>query len=307
VRLGATVVVDEDELPIVELQNQDPEDQDRDPTPQYLKRPEATDPASKDDPKLKEGAPKPVARVSELETHPKRHEVAVKVVIPNDLACTLAEYPDVAQALKHDLARALALRADQAFLHGDGNLEPLGVSHTGRVNPPVADADLLALVRKIVSTVRLRGINGRFGCAGWILHPDVLDALAGIVTADGRTSNAARGHAPGAAPGAWTLDAVALLTQDGRDGGVLVGYPFISTPAATDGTENTIHFSSDWSEAWIAAYRELVTVDVSTDVDFQTDETVIRAVMKHDFVLRRPTYFAHSQWPAPRGRRRGGR
>jgi HK97 family phage major capsid protein len=289
VRLGATIVADEDELPIAELQNQDP-GQDPDPTPQYLERPEATDPASPDPPKLKEGAPKPVARVSERDMHPKRHEVAVKVVIPNDLACTLSEYPDVAQALKHDLARALALRADQAFLHGDGGLAPRGISHTGRVNP-VADANLLALVRKMVSTVRVLGINGRFGCAGWILHPNVLDALSWIVTADGLTS--------GGAQGAWTLDAVTLLTQDGRDGGVLLGYPFISTPAARDGNATTLHFSSDWSEAWIAAYRELLTVDVSTDVEFQTDETVIRAVMKHDFVLRRPTYFAHGQWPAP--------
>jgi HK97 family phage major capsid protein len=286
VRLGASIVYDEDDLPIAEIQ-----DQARKLTPEYLERPDETDPKSSADPKLKKGAEKPEARVSERHLHPRRHELAVKIIIPNDLACTLAEYPDVAQALKHDLARALALRADRAFLHGDGNLEPRGITNTGLVDPGLAAADLLALVRLMVSTVRGKGINGRFGCAGWILHPDVLDALSGLLTNDGLTSVAV------GTPGAWTLDAVTLLTHDGRDGGMLAGYPFVVTPAADDGRAPTLHFSSDWSEAWIGAYRQLVTVDVSTDVHFQTDETVIRAVMHHDFVVRRPKYFVYAKRP----------
>jgi Phage capsid family len=304
VRLGAPIVYDEDDLPIPAMEDQPPgEDTPGSETPEYVERPKKTKPESTDEPKLKKGAEKPAARVSERHLHPEHHELAVKVIIPNDLACKLAEYADVAQALKHDLARALALRADRAFLHGDGNLEPRGISKTGLVGGPIGDTDLLGLVREIVSTVRLRGINGRFGCAGWILHPNVLDALSGIFTNNGlTTAQVARG---GVAPaGAWTLDAVTLLTHDGRDGGVLVGYPFIVTPAAQDGNATMLHFSSDWSEAWIAAHRQLVTVDVSTDVNFQTDETVIRAVMHHDFVLRRPKYFAYAQWPPQSARRR---
>jgi HK97 family phage major capsid protein len=288
-RLGAPIVYDEDDLPIPAMEDQPPESS----RPDYLQRPETTKPKTETDkPRLKFSKEKPAARVSERHLHPKHHELAAKVIIPNDLACTLVEYPDVGQALKHDLARALALRADQAFLHGDGDSAPLGISNTGLVGLPIpmpANGGLLALVRDIVSTVRLRA---RFGCAGWILHPAVFDALSKLLTADGLNTAAV------GAGGAWTLDAVTLLTQDGRDGGTLVGYPFIVTPAAEDGGVPTLHFSADWSEAWIAAHRQLVVVDVSVDVKFQTDETVIRAVMHHDFVVRRPAYFAYAERPA---------
>ncbi len=297
VRLGARLVYDEDDLPIAAIERQGDSE-----APEYVKRPESTDPASSDEPKLKKSEEKKTARVSERHLRPKEHELAVKVIIPNDLACTLAAYPDVAWALKQDLARALALRADQAFLHGAGGNTPtpLGITHTHPVDPLVAGADLLALVRLMVKTARQRG---RFGCAGWILHPNTLNDLSEIFTSSGMTAAqvAAAGVVP---PGAWTLDAVTLLTHDGSDGGVLVGYPFIVTPAAQDGNSTMLHFSSDWSEAWIAAHRQLVTVDVSTDVNFQTDEMVIRAVMHHDFAVRRPRYFVYAQWPAARVRRR---
>jgi hypothetical protein len=290
-------VYDEDALPIAAIERQGDSE-----APEYVNRPESTDPASSEEPKLKKSDEKKAARVSERHLGPKEHELAVKVIIPNDLACTLAEYPDVAWALKQDLARALALRADQAFLHGAGGNTPtpLGITHTRLVGPPVADADLLTLVRLMVRTARDRG---RFGCAGWILHPNTLNDLSEIFTSNGQTT--AQVTRAGVVPaGAWTLDAVTLLTHDGCDGGVLVGYPFIVTPAAQDGNATMLHFSSDWSEAWIAAHRQLVTVDVSTDVNFQTDETVIRAVMHHDFVLRRPKYFAYAQWPPQPARRR---
>ena len=282
VRLGARLVYDEDDLPIAAIEWQ----ADGANRPKYLERPKETEPKSTEDPELKESEKKPEARVSERHVHPKEHELAVKVIIPNDLACTLAEYPDVAWALKHDLARALALRADQAFLHGAGPPDPLGITQTGLVQAPAqAAADLLALVRLMVSTVRTR-VDARFGCAGWILHPDTLDQLSKLVTADGLNV--------GAGAGAWTLDAVTLLTNDGGDGGMLVGYPFIVTRAARDGNATMLHFSSDWSEAWIGAHRRLLTVDVSVDVQFQTDETVIRAVMYHDFVVRKPSYFTYA-------------
>jgi hypothetical protein len=55
-----------------------------------------------------------------------------------------------------------------------------------------------------------------------------------------------------------------------------------------------IHLSSDWSEAWIGVEHEPVTVSISVDAEFQSDETVIRAVMNHDFLLRRPGYFLYA-------------
>jgi hypothetical protein len=303
VRLGARLVYDEDELPIAAIESRPGESE----TPEYLARPQKTEPKAdkeqeKDEeeeepqpPKVKKSEEKPAARVSERDLHPKNHELAVKVIIPNDLACTLVEYPDVAWALKSDLARALALRADRAFLHGDGQVEPLGITNTSLVSPAGAAAGLLELVRLMVRTVRRRGVDGRFGCAGWILHPNTLDALSGILSSDGLATRPPGPPGVPGPPGAWTLDAVTLLAHDGRDGGVLVGYPFVVTPAAQVGNAPMIHFSSDWTEAWIGAYRRLVTIDVSADVQFQTDETVIRAVMKHDFVVRRPSYFVYAE------------
>ena len=100
-----------------------------------------------------------------------------------------------------------------------------------------------------------------------------------------------------------TLDMSRLLTYDGDGGGLLFGYPFAITPAAATPPGVTPHvgkvyFATDWREAWIAVDRHLATVDVSTDARFQTDETVVRAVMRHDFVVRRPRAFVHTQPPA---------
>jgi HK97 family phage major capsid protein len=281
--LGARVVFDEDDLPIAAMEKQPPGSE----TAEYVEQPRETMPESTDDPELKRSQPKKVARVSERHLHPKRHELAVKVIIPNELACTLAENPELAWALKQDLARALALRADQALLHGDGAVPPRGITQIGTVDAAPAAADPLALARDMVTTVRLRGVDARFGCAGWILHPNTLDALSTLTTPNGLVA--------GGPPG-WVLDGVTLLTHDGHDGGVFLGYPFVVTTATQEGNAIRVHFSADWSEAWIGVHRRLVTIDVSVDAHFQTDETVIRAVMHHDFVVRRPGCFTYAEW-----------
>ena len=38
----------------------------------------------------------------------------------------------------------------------------------------------------------------------------------------------------------------------------------------------------------------MVAVDVSVDAHFQSDETVVRAVVNHDFLLRRPRFFIYA-------------
>ena len=93
-------------------------------------------------------------------------------------------------------------------------------------------------------------------------------------------------------------DTTRLLAYDGRDGGTLLGYRFLVSAAAMDGGVNRMYFSSDWTEAWVAADRELVTIDVSTDAHFETDETVVRAVMHHDFAVRRPEFFVFADLSA---------
>jgi Phage capsid family len=297
-RLGARIVYDADDLAIPAIE----------PvvgTPDYMTRPKATDPATHKTPQIKVSEEKPRAGLSERHLYCRHHELAVKVVIPNDLIRCLIEEPETAWAIKQDLARALAFRADQAFLHGAGGGPPLGIANTAAVNvgSPLPDGanvqDLLRVVRRMVGELRRRPPEGevQWGHAGWILHPRTLDGLSRLLTSNTQNQDPAPPPVPG-----WGIEAALLLRHDGEDGGVLMGYPFVVTAAtfddaAPDERGTRIHFSSDWSEAWIGADRDLVTVDVSTDAEFQTDETVIRAVMNHDFLVRRPQYFIYANRP----------
>jgi HK97 family phage major capsid protein len=291
VRLGARIVVDGGDLPIPAVE----------PVvgvADYVTQPRATNPAEDEEPRLKESQEKPRAGLSERHLRPKDHELAVKVVVPDDLVRTLVEDPEIAWALKQDLARALAFRADQAFLHGPGGDHdpPLGITNTAAVDPLPPGApveDLLKVVRRMVGELRRRERLVQWGNAGWILHPNTLDGLSRLLTQNTQNQNA---------PG-WGVESALLLTHDGSDSGVFLGYPFIVSAATHDADADNgagftrIHFSSDWSEAWVGADRDLVTVSVSVDAHFQTDETVIRAVMYHDFVLRRPRYFIYADRP----------
>jgi HK97 family phage major capsid protein len=222
---------------------------------------------------------------------PRTHELSVQVVMRNRLVTSMVERPEVAWAVKQDLAGALAFRADQGFLHGDpGKRAPLGITGWGgEPCPAAADEDVLTTARSMLRQVRLG--RRRFGDAGWILHPATLDEL----------SQALAANPPN--------DAGQLLTYDGADGGTLLGYPYVVSAAAedtsTDDHQIRIYFSSDWSEAWVACEDPLATVDVAPNVRMATDETVVRAVTRHDFTLRIPPCFAYSdRQPARRRRRR---
>jgi HK97 family phage major capsid protein len=286
VQLGARVVTDGGDLPVAAVE----------PvvgTPLYMKQPAETDPAKDKTPQFKASQEKPRADVSERHLRPRKHELAVKVVVPNDLVRTFVEQPETAWAIKQDLARALAFRADQAFLHGDGGDPPLGITNTAavaRLMPPGhPPQDLLKVIRRMVGDLRRRGPDVQWGHAGWILHPNTLDGLSRLLT-----QNFENQLAPG-----WSLEPGLVFTHDGTDGGVLFGYPFIVSAATHDAGAGAtrIHLSSDWSEAWVAVDRDLATVSISVDAAFQTDETVIRTVINHDFVLRRPAYFIYADRP----------
>jgi Phage capsid family len=264
IRLGARVVYDDREVPVPAVE--DPEAQ---PPFDYLE----------------ESARKPQARVSQRVLRPRDHELALKVILPNRLARDLVGYPELAWAMREDIARKLANRADRAFLHGvAANHEPVGVAGTQGVAtqalPAGANPDLLATARAMIDHVRRAGAH--FNAAGWVLHPQALAELTAHTTGD------FQGRGPGEA-----LDSRrGLLAYDGADGGALLGYPFIVSDAA--GQPNDMVFSADWGEAWIGVDPDLVTVDISTDVNFQTDETVVRSVMHHDFVVRTPGAFIHT-------------
>ncbi len=221
------------------------------------------------------------------------------MAISDRLVRDLVDSPDLAWALKEDIAKELAFQADRAFLQGPGGRVPLGIVANGAIlvqpaiPPPgaAAGADLLAMARAMILALRVPPGPGPpapaptpFRNPGWVLSPGALAALAALLTPDGLTE--------GVGAAARTVDSSRLLMYDGQDGGQLLGYPFIATVAASSAPAPTRMFlSSDWSEAWIGAHRDLVRIDISSDARFRMDETVVRAVMHHDFVVRRPAYF----------------
>jgi HK97 family phage major capsid protein len=291
-RLGARLVVGSSDLPVPARPMLD--------IARYLPEPVLADDAAAqpDAASMGEAADGVAEEITQSETRmffrrlqPRRHELSVQVVMRNRLVTSMLERPDVAWAVKQDLADALAFRADQGFLHGDAaNRAPLGITRRGGDSCPVApDEDLLTTARNMLRQLRLG--RRRFANAGWILHPATLDGLSQDLAA----------NAPN--------DAGQLLTYDGADGGTLLGYPYVVSAAAEDTSaadhQIRIYFSSDWSEAWIGCEDPLATVAVAPNVRMATDETVLRAVARHDFTLRIPSCFLYSdRQPAPRRRRR---
>jgi HK97 family phage major capsid protein len=217
-----------------------------------------------------------------IELRPLNHELDALVAVPNRLIRGIAENAELADALKVDLADALTLAADRAFLRGSGAVEPTGISQT--IKPEDPGVDLLESARKILESVRKRTPRGKrpaiFRNPGWVLDPLALDELTKLPTAK-------------------TLDTYSLLKLDRTDGGTLLGFPFVMSSAASAGEKEPrrLFFSADWQEAWVAINRELVTVDISAEAGFDANETVIRASMFHDFHLRRPEVFAWVEQP----------
>jgi hypothetical protein len=202
--------------------------------------------------------------------HPRDNELTLTLEVRDQLVRALVAHPEIAWALKEDIARALAQRADQLFLQR--------ITVTERTPGPT----LLETTRDMVATLRDE-TRVHFANAGWILDATTLAALTTVLT-----RNTLRSNSNGA-----TLDSMAsgqLLAYDGADGGVLLGYPFILSAAAG----GRIYFSADWSEAWIGADPALVSIQFSADTRFDRDEIVLRAVAHHDLLIRRAWFFTRS-------------
>jgi hypothetical protein len=217
---------------------------------------------------------------------PNKRELVVQVAVRDSLLRGIARYPEVATALKEDMARALVDAADAAFLHGGGGPVPHGITYARAGHAPTDD-DPLGTARAIIKKL-CNEPNVRFDNPGWVIDVRTLDVLTKLLTKNYLVRTRDRYNAR-------TLDSSRLLMLDGDDSGVLLGYPFVATTAAREGNKSRMYFSADWSEAWIGIDQDLVTVDVSTETDFKTDETVVRAVMHHDFVVRTPSRFVYTR------------
>jgi len=224
-------------------------------------------------------------------------ELAALLPVANRLLRDAATNPTLEDALRQDMAGALAGRQDLAFLQGlGGGNEPLGVrNHGGLTAAPELGTDgevpTLADFQRMVGGVR--SVNAPFARPGWIFHPDVLTWLEILTDSTGRP----------------LLEGDLLRIDPSGGGGTFLGYRFQTTGtipttltvgASTDCTY--VVFGSDWNEAWVGENLDLL-IEASNDATYSPDggtthisawqqrQTVFRALSNHDFALRRPEYF----------------
>jgi HK97 family phage major capsid protein len=229
------------------------------------------------------GAPAPgIAGVAPVPLHPGDWQLDAGVVVPPELRRSSLTDPELADTLKLDLAEAVALGADQTFLQGVGPVGPQGIATRVGQRPPAGD--LLATARALVAALRPAAAAPHFRNPGWIMAPGTLDALTTLRTRTGL-------DASGAAS-ARSLDSYRLLQLDGVDGGMFLGFPFVTSAGAGP----NLYFAADWEEAWIGVDPSFVSVYVSNEPppDPPGRGVVIRATMPLDFALRRDNLFVWS-------------
>lgn len=208
------------------------------------------------------------------------------VAVPVRLVPGLAANPELAWALKLDLAEELALSADQAFLLEQAAVGwPRGISdQVARTGPAAGGGPLLRRLRDMAAALRAAY---PVRSPGWILHPNALDDIARFLTANGIVG----------AAGGRAVDTFPLLRYDRADGGTLLGFPFVTSAAAAVGSRRRAYLAVDWEEAWIGIDPHFVTVAVPGASDAPGAPAapglvVITASMRLDFMLRRPPAFA---------------
>lgn len=207
--------------------------------------------------------------------------------------------PRVDDVVRNDMVNAFAVAEDAAFLTGPGTgNSPKGLDGwiTVANSPAAASADGSDLTLVIADLFALPKLleeaNIPFISPGWVFSPRTKYFLMSVRDSVGNFY---------------------FLEEMRR--GTLLGYPFISTnqvssSLGTGSDESTIYFG-DFNDALIGEADSLM-LDVSSEASyldsggnlvsaFDLDQTVIRGISRHDFVVRRQESFAKLttvQWGA---------
>lgn len=196
----------------------------------------------------------------------------------------------MAQMVRDDLLKVMALREDLAFIRGDGSANtPRGIRNwllaanwTAALNSGVAATAAAAetALRRVVS--RVEDANVSLTNPGWIMRASAKNFLANLRDAAGNK-----------------------LLPSIESNGQLLGAPIYTTTQipnnlATAGDETEIYFG-EFSEAMIGDSMDL-SIGVSTEAGyydganyisaFQNDLTLMRAISEHDFALEHDVAFA---------------
>jgi hypothetical protein len=220
----------------------------------------------------------PAAGWPESPLRPGAWAFEAAVEVPQRLATGLTQHVEIADSLLIDLAEALAVGVDGTCLGTAAGGPPGAIPQVG--GPA---AQLLQRLRGVVQATR----NANpVRSPGWILHPSTVDTLTRFRTLNGLTQNNSTGR---------TLDRTRLLELDGADGGTLLGFPFVTSAAATQGGNARAYFSVDWQEAWLGVEPYLVALRVTGEAAPTRGATVLRASLPLDVAIRLPAAF---RWTA---------
>ncbi len=211
-------------------------------------------------------------------------KLAALVPISNDLLRFSTTSPNADGVVRDDIVSAMALREDLAFIRGDGlSGTPKGfrnwvpAANVITVNATVNLANITIDLGKLV--LALEQADARMLRPGWLMSPRTKQFLMTIRDGNGN-----------------------FAFREEMLAGNLWGFPFRTTTqipnnlSVTGSNESEIYFA-DFADAVIAEASEIV-IDASPNAayydtassavvsSFSRDETVIRAISRHDFGMR---------------------
>jgi HK97 family phage major capsid protein len=215
-------------------------------------------------------------------------KLAALVPVSNDLL--RYSQPSADTIIRNDVVRALQSREDQAFIRDDGMAgTPKGVRYAldAATNKLTVTAGGVSLANATTDLGRLilllQNANIPLTRGGWLLAPRSLHYLSTVQNTSGF-----------------------FVFRDEILRGTLWGFPYATTTTIpltlTDngGTDESEVYFGDFDEAIIGESANLI-VDASQEAAYydgssvvaaySQDQTVVRAIMEHDFALRRDTSF----------------
>jgi HK97 family phage major capsid protein len=225
------------------------------------------------------------------------HNLTAMVAVSNYL---LNDAPAAEAFVRDDITQVIALREDLAFIQGAGTGgEPLGLKNKAGVtsNPVAPGANgfqaTLSNLRTIRNQARLFNLNGA-GRFVWFFHPAFVSYLETLQV-----------QYAGSPSGQFLADANILRYDENTNSGVIDGVPFFTTTQIpiniTTGTStNTTYLLYTNIAETIVGENQQLTFDVSSEASytpdggttwinaFQTNQTLFRAVLRHDITHRRP-------------------
>jgi HK97 family phage major capsid protein len=211
-------------------------------------------------------------------------KLAALVPISNDLLRFSTTSPAADGVVRDDIVASLALREDLAFIRGDGlSGTPKGLrnwcpaANVLTVNPTVNLANVTVDLGALV--LALKNADVRMLRPGWLFSPRTEMYL--MTVRDGNGNFAFRAE---------------MLA------GRLWGYPYKTTTQipinlAVTGTDESENYMVDFADAVIGESSEII-IDASPNAayfdsvssavvsSFSRDETVVRAIARHDFGMR---------------------